>query len=204
MYHGGVPLRYWLPPALWMAVIVVLSSDVGSAEHTAHWLVPILRLLAPGATPSQLYALHGLVRKAGHLTEYAVLAALWYRAFVGARRQRPWTAAAVAFAISLAWAILDEAHQSFEPSRTASVRDVAIDSIGALLAVLIATRGWRIAVDRTTTVLLWTGLVGGLASLLLDAVTGVPSGYLWLTPPLAGLLLIARVLYARRHSRPGP
>ena len=204
MYHGGVPLRYWLPPALWMAVIVMLSSDVGSAEQTEHWIVPILRLLAPGATPTQLHALHGLVRKAGHLTEYALLAALWYRAFVGARRLRPWTAAAVAFVICLVWAILDEAHQSFEPSRTASIRDVAIDSIGALLAVLVATLGWRIAVDRTTTVLLWTALLGGLAFLLLNALTGVPSGYLWLTAPLAGLLLVARALYTRRHARPRP
>ena len=204
MYHVSVPLRYWLPPALWMAVIMVLSSDAGSAEHTAHWLVPILRLLAAGATPTQLDALHGLVRKSGHLTEYALLAALWYRAFVGARRLRPWRAAAIAFAISLVWAILDEVHQSFEPSRTASIRDVAIDSIGALLAVVVATLGWRIAVDRTTTVLLWTALIGGLAFLLLNALTGVPSGYLWLTAPLAALLLIARALYTRHQSRPDP
>jgi VanZ family protein len=187
-----------------MALIVALSSDVGSAEHTAHWLVPILRLLAPGATPTQLHALHGLVRKGGHLTEYAVLAALWYRAFVGARRLRPGTAAAVAFAISVVWAVLDEAHQSFEPSRTASPRDVAIDSIGAFLAVLVATLGWRITIDRTTTVLLWTALVGGLAFLLLNALTGVPSGYLWLTAPLAAVLLVARTLYTRHQSGPRP
>ena len=72
-----------------MAVIVVLSSDAGSTEHTAHWIVPLLRLLAPHATPTQLDALHGLVRKAGHFTEYALLAALWYRAFVEGRRLRP-------------------------------------------------------------------------------------------------------------------
>src|SRR5262245_29126405 len=65
LYQVDVPLRYWFPPALWMAVIVVLSSDAGSAEHTAHWLVPILRLLTPGATPTQLDTLHGLVRKTG-------------------------------------------------------------------------------------------------------------------------------------------
>ena len=202
MYHGGVPLGYWLPPALWMAVIAVLSSDAGSAEHTAHWIVPLLRLLAPHAMPTQLDALHGIIRKAGHLTEYALLAALWYRAFVGGRRLRPWTAAAAAFAICLVWAILDEAHQSFEPSRTASIRDVAIDSIGALVAVLVATLGWRITVDRTTTVLLWTALIGGLAFLVLNTLAGVPSGYLWLAAPLAGLLLIGRALYTRRQSRP--
>src|SRR5262245_66586425 len=40
LYHGGVPLGYWLPPVLWMAVIAVLLSDAGSADHTAHWHVP--------------------------------------------------------------------------------------------------------------------------------------------------------------------
>src|SRR2546427_1934363 len=49
LYHSGVRSTYWLPPALWMAVIMWLSSDVGRAEHTEHWLGPILRVLAPWA-----------------------------------------------------------------------------------------------------------------------------------------------------------
>src|SRR5439155_10907852 len=147
LYHGGVPLAYWLPPALWMAAIMVFSSDVGSAQHTAHWLVPLLRLMAPSATPSQLAALHGLVRKAGHLTEYAVLATLWYRAFALRRRQPRRAAALTAFAISLGWAVLDEARQSLVPTRTATAMDVAIDGVGALVAMLLAAIGWRIAID---------------------------------------------------------
>lgn len=200
MYHGGVPLAYWLPPALWMAAITVLSSDVGSAEHTEHWLVPLLRLVAPWATPTQLDALHWLARKAGHLTEYAVLAALWYRAFARGRHMAPRSAATIAFAISLVWAILDETHQVFVPSRVASIKDVAIDGIGALLAMLVATVGWRIAIDRATAVLLWSALIGGLAFLVLNALTGVPSGLLWFSAPLAAILLIARALYARHRS----
>lgn len=199
-----MPRAYWLPPALWMAVIVVASTDVGSAEHTEHWLVPLIRLAAPWATPSQLTALHGLARKAGHLTEYAVLAALWYRAFVRGRHLPPRSAAAIAFAISLMWAILDEAHQALEPSRTASIKDVAIDGVGALLAMLVAAIGWRVAIDRVTTVLLWIALIGGLAFLLLDTLTGVPSGFLWLSTPLTALLLFARAMYARYQTRPRP
>jgi len=197
-----MPLKYWLPPALWMAVIMVLSSDVGSAEHTGRWLVPLLRLLAPSATPTQLDALHGLVRKAGHLTEYAMLAALWYRAFARGRHLTPRAAATIAFAICLVWAILDEARQSLEPSRTASIKDVAIDAIGALLAMLVAILGWRWVVDRTTTLLLWMALVGGVAFVILNVLTGVPSGLLWLTAPLAATLLLARSIYSRRQARP--
>jgi VanZ family protein len=202
LYHCGVPLKYWLPPALWMAAIMTLSSDLGSAEHSGHWLVPLLRVLAPWATPLQLDALHGLARKAGHLTEYAVLAALWYRAFARDRNLSPRTAAAVAFTISLVWAMLDEARQSLVPTRTASVTDVAIDGLGALLATLVASVGWRLAIDRTTTLLLWTALLAGLAFLLLNTLTGVPSGLLWLTAPLAALLLLARAIYTRHHPPP--
>ena len=195
---------YWLPPALWMLAIMTASSDVGSAEHTQHWLVPLLRLLAPWATPSQLNALHVLVRKVGHLTEYAVLAALWYRAFRRARHLAPRSAATIAFLISLAWAILDEIRQSFVPSRGARAADVAIDAIGALLAMLVATLGWRVIVDRTTTVLLWVALLGGIAFLVLNILTGVASGLLWLSPPIAAILLIARTLQSRRRASPRP
>ena len=190
--------EYWLPPVVWMAVIMTVSSDIGSAEHTEHWVVPVLRLFAPWATAMQVEAMHGLVRKGGHLTEYALLAALWYRAFARGQRLAPRSAAALAFAISVVWAILDETRQSFVPSRTASARDVALDSIGAFLAMLVATLGWRPIVDRTITLLLWTALLGGLPFLILNALTEVPSGLLWLTVPLAALLLLARKLLTRR------
>jgi VanZ family protein len=199
-----VSTAYWLPPALWMLAIMTASSDVGSAEHTQHWLVPLLRLLTPWATPSQLDALHVLVRKAGHVAEYAVLAALWYRAFRRARHLAPRSAATIAFLISLVWAILDEIRQSFVPSRGASAADVAIDAIGALLAMLVATLGWRVIIDRTTTVLLWIALVGGTAFLILNVLTGVPSGLLWLSPPIAAILLLVRTLNSRRQSSPRP
>jgi VanZ family protein len=185
-----------------MLAIMTASSDVGSAEHTRHWLVPLLHLLAPWATPSQLDAVHVLIRKAGHLIEYAVLAALWYRAFRRGRHLAPRSAATIAFLISLAWATLDELRQSFVPSRGASAADVAIDGIGALLAMLGATLGWRAAIDRATTLFLWLALLGGTAFLILNIITGVPSGLLWLSPPIAAILLITRTRQSRRHPHP--
>lgn len=204
-YHGGVRPRYWLPPALWMAVIMGLSSDAGSAEHTGHWLLPILKALAPWATPAQLGALHGLVRKAGHLTEYAILAALWFRAVRRGLARSPRAAAWFAIGTSLAWALLDEALQSMRPSRTGSGTDVAIDATGALLGLTFARFGWRGAADRTTTTLLWLALLGGAILLVVNALAGVPSGLLWLTAPAAALLLLLRRIYARSMpARPTP
>jgi VanZ family protein len=199
LYHGAVPLKYWLPPAIWMAAIITFSSDIGSGEHTGHWLLPFLRMLAPWATEAQLEALHWLLRKAGHVTEYAILTALWYRALRQGRSATPRAAAAIAFAIGIAWAVIDEIRQSFVPSRTASAMDVATDSIGGLIVVTLAILGWRTAIDRLTTTLLWTALIGGLAFLVLNTLTGVPSGPLWLTVPVAALILVARHLYSRRQ-----
>src|SRR5262245_45282128 len=70
--------RYWLPPLAWMALIWGLSTDAGSAEHTSRFLLPLLKWLLPWASPGQIELAHGLVRKCGHVAEYAVLAALWF------------------------------------------------------------------------------------------------------------------------------
>jgi VanZ family protein len=197
LYHGAVPLKYWLPLVVWMAAIITFSSDVGSGEHTGGWILPLLRLLAPWATNAQLDGLHWLLRKAGHIAEYAILTALWYRALGRGRGATPRGAAAIAFTFSVAWGVIDEIRQSFVPSRTASAIDVATDSLGAMLVVTVAILGWRTAIDRLTTTLLWIALLGGAAFLTLNTLTGVPSGTLWLTAPLAALLLLARRLYFR-------
>ena len=128
--------RYWLPPLVWMALIWGFSTDAASAAHTSRFIVPLLTWLAPWATPAQIELAHGLLRKLGHVVEYAILAGLWFRTFRGERRLAPWPSAWAALAVSVVWAGLDELHQSTVPSRTASAGDVMIDAIGALLAVL--------------------------------------------------------------------
>jgi VanZ family protein len=119
-----------------MALIWGASSDLGSADHTAGPVGWILSALFPWATDAQIELFHLVVRKLGHLTEYALLAALWFRALYAGRRLASTPSALAALAISLAWAIADETHQSFVPSRTASVLDVLFDATGAALATV--------------------------------------------------------------------
>src|SRR2546426_10466839 len=101
-------------------------------------------------------------------------------------------------------AILDEAHQSLVPTRTASGTDVAIDGIGTLLALGVARLGWRGTADRATARLLWAGLLGGGAFLVVNALAGVPSGPLRLTAPATDIHLLARYLHARHRPRRPP
>ena len=194
LYHTRAmrPAASWLPPVVWMGVILWLSTDTGGAEHTGRLLLPLLRLLLPWATPTQLDALHGLARKGAHLTEYAILAALWFRAFTHGRGLAPRASSWFAIAISLAWAFVDELHQSTLLSRTGSAMDVTIDGAGALGALLVARCGWRAAADVATAGLLWIAAVGGAIALAANALAGVAPGVLWLTTPAAALGLLAR------------
>src|SRR5207249_2901726 len=87
------------------------------------------------------------------------------------------------------------------PSRSASVADIALDTTGALVALGIASLGWRRVADRATAALLWIALIGGAAFLIVNALAGVPSGALWFTAPAAGFALLARTVHARHRSR---
>jgi len=192
---------HWLPPLAWMGVILILSTDAGSAEYSSRMLLPLLRWVLPSATPLQLEALHGLARKGAHVTEYAVLTFLWFRALAAGARWSPRAAAWTALATGLGWACLDEAHQTLVLSRTASLGDITLDGVGTLAAVLVARVGWRRAADATTTVLLWGAVAGGAALLALDTAVGASSTVLWVTTPAAAVVLALRRQW---RVRPGP
>ena len=173
-----------------MGVVLALSAAPMSAENTGSILGPVLAWLGLGR--AHVHLLHGLVRKAAHVTEYAILAALWRHAFVRGGMARPAVASALALAISVACAVVDETNQSFLPTRTGAVGDVGLDSLGALAAVVAAQLGWRRAVDMATGVLLWVAVVGGLGALALDLAAGAGGGVLWLTVPAAAVLVVYR------------
>jgi VanZ family protein len=186
-----------------MGVILFLSTDTASAEHTGEVLLPLLRWFLPWASPGDLDAIHGLTRKGAHLTEYAILAALWYRAFTRGRQLASHVAGWLAFGISLAWAALDEWHQALVPSRTSSVVDIGIDGAGAAVALAVVCRGWRSVLDGTTTILLWLAAAGGTTAIAVNAWVGVPSGRLWVTTPAAAFVMVARHRLRRRKADAG-
>src|SRR5438270_1862674 len=131
-------LKYWLPIVIWLILIFVGSTDLMSAEHTSRIIGPILRWLHPGISPARIEQVQFVIRKTAHVSEYAVLSLLIFRAVANTTRQaRLAGAALVTLLISAAFAASDEFHQSFVPSRTSSVRDVMIDIIGAILGMTI-------------------------------------------------------------------
>src|ERR1700720_2539031 len=79
-------LKYWLPILIWLCIIFVGSTDILSAEHPSRFLIPFLRWLDPNISFATIAKIHVALRKIGHLTEYAILAALFWRALRGGTR----------------------------------------------------------------------------------------------------------------------
>ena len=103
-------VRYLVPLA-WMALIFWLSSRPTLPSAPEPWLDILLK-------------------KTGHMVEYAILTFLWAWAMgedVPSVRAR----VRLAFVIAFLYAISDEIHQRGVPGRHARVLDVLIDAIGA-------------------------------------------------------------------------
>jgi VanZ family protein len=114
-------LLRWLPVLAWMALIFVLSSVSG------------LRVSEDAGVDRPFRVL-------GHLSTYAVLAALVLYALGGRRRPRA-VHAAIAYAVTLAYGLSDEFHQSFVPNRTGRLDDVVTDAIGAAIGLALGYVG---------------------------------------------------------------
>jgi VanZ family protein len=104
-------LTVWLPVLIWAAVIFTLSSIPSLSTGLGTW--------------------DTILRKGAHLTEYAVLGGLLYRAL----GREP-----LALAVGIAYAATDELHQYFVRGRHASPVDVAIDAVGVASGMLIWLR----------------------------------------------------------------
>ncbi len=129
-------LAYWLPAICIALIISGFSTSIFSGEHTSRIIIPLLHWLFPSANQNTLEVFHFGIRKAAHITEFGMFSAAVFHGIRGERRGwRPeW--AVIALLIAAGYAGLDEWHQSFVPTRQASIGDVLIDSTGALLAQL--------------------------------------------------------------------
>ena len=125
-----------MPVIIWMTLIFIGSTDVLSAEHTSRFLVPFLRWLDPQISWAALNSIQIVIRKLGHLTEYAILAILLWRALVDLSWKSS-TSLTISLLACAIFAASDEFHQSFIPSRTSSVHDVMIDICGAVIGLAI-------------------------------------------------------------------
>lgn len=136
--------RSWAPVVIWMALIFTFSTDWFAAPNTASFFGPLLSWLIPGIAPERVQFIHAALRKLGHWTEYFILAKL-----LAAASKAQWPRQSrrgrfvIVVIIATLYAISDEWHQSFVPSRGASPIDVMIDACGAICGAIWTLRRGR-------------------------------------------------------------
>ena len=134
-------LSRYLPLVAWLVFISYASSDSFSAGNTSRIIGPLILWLFPNTSPETLGVVHFITRKIAHFTEYAILGFLAARAFRTSSRpaiRDHWFL--ISAALIIIYALVDEYHQSFVPTRTASVFDSFIDMSGGLSALLLVSR----------------------------------------------------------------
>ncbi|TBR17747.1 hypothetical protein EPO66_02140 [bacterium] len=77
-----------------------------------------------------------VLRKCAHMTEYFILAFLFYRALKGTFILSFKTLIFITAALSLLYAVSDEVHQLFIVSRSGNIRDILIDFTGIIIFCL--------------------------------------------------------------------
>ncbi len=140
---------------LWMFVIFYLSGqsvkDSTSLSQffchaparflaSADWLNAYFGVPHSKAYDYWLTRVDGVVRKAAHFTEYAVLAMFLYGTLRMLKSKMPFLnrkCGVVAFILCFLFAVQDEWHQMFVPGRGPGVRDVFIDSCGAVSGIML-------------------------------------------------------------------
>jgi VanZ family protein len=141
-----IAFKYWIPAILVAILISIFSTRYFTDKQTGRIILPVLHWLFPSATGRMLYLMHVAIRKLAHVAEFGIFSAAVFRGVRAGRTGWRWSWALATLVIAVAYAGLDEWHQSFVPLRQATPRDAAIDVFGALLAQCVvwgyATRRW--------------------------------------------------------------
>lgn len=106
-------LIYWLPLLVWMTTIFLFSNQ-------------------PKAIRFEDKLTDFVTGKIGHLFEYAVLYILWFRAINSELTGNNWKPPMF---LTVLYAISDEIHQLFVPTREGKFRDVIIDTLGGIIGL---------------------------------------------------------------------
>lgn len=143
----------WLPALIIMGMIFQFSAKpaVNSDESSRTVANLVIKLyedisdheLEDGERIYLIDTVNHVIRKGAHFTEYAILAcSVAFHLYVWGKRRK--SILFIATAISALYAISDEVHQLYVPGRSGELRDVIIDSCGAITGAFLFCVIWLI------------------------------------------------------------
>ena len=114
-------------------------------SQTSRFIRPLLHFLFPAASEDTIQLYHAYIRKAAHVTEYAILAVIAFRTVkLSGIIARPIVHYLLPILLVMLIASVDEFNQSFEPSRTSSPYDVLLDIAGGMTGLAIVWLFFRL------------------------------------------------------------
>ena len=134
-------VRAWWPAVVWIGLIAFESTDFFSSEHTGSLLYALLTRLFGQINSYDFLIFHHYLRKTGHVVGYGMLSLLLlrgWRATFGQTQALLWRTSLLSWLGTAFVAAMDEWHQSYIPSRTGTVWDVALDSVAGVGFLLVA------------------------------------------------------------------
>lgn len=127
---------FWGITLGWASLIFYLSTAGFGPNSSERVLTRLISLLCLNISPNNVHTLQAILRKSGHLGEYAILALLLYLVLSS---QTPflWNFRRVLLClfIAVAYSFTDEFHQCFVPTRHPSLFDCGVDCLGAAVAL---------------------------------------------------------------------
>jgi VanZ family protein len=135
-YHWKTRIKNWLLVVAWAGLIFYFSTDQFSSLNTAEIFGLLLSWLFPEMPTEDIEPVHGTMRKLGHWGEYFILSVLFLWALqneTGGKWKLRHAIHTLIFVVL--YAIGDEFHQRFVPSRTASFGDVMINALGGICGI---------------------------------------------------------------------
>ena len=118
---------------IWLVIIFIMSSfNANESSNQSNFIVNIIVKLF---NVSNIKLARLIVRKLAHFTEYFILGLLC----INLCKKKRDILYAILFCIG--YAISDEIHQLFVHGRSFQVRDIVIDSLGALLGICLFLKG---------------------------------------------------------------
>ena len=127
---------YLILTLFWTAGIFLHSAMPAAASNAeSGGVLAVVQMILPWITPCVIHGriTHGVLRKAAHFLEFAVLGILLTGTFHGARNFT--LAKPMLFAVLTA--MTDETIQSFTPGRNCALSDVWLDAAGALTGAVL-------------------------------------------------------------------